>query len=464
VGIRQAVGPVAGFATVFVLVFGYLSLPGTPKPTGAAPPPSATVLPTVAPSASPTPIDLPTSSPAPASPTAPARPAASTATPAANPPQASPTVPARPTASPIATVAANGGWEVMTQANAPAPRYHQTAVWTGHDLIVWGGTSYFGFYQDGARYNPATKTWTPLSTTNAPSPRSLHAAVWTGTEMIVWGGTHGRPRSAFGADGGSYNPATNTWTPLPPSPLRPRIGAAAVWTGEDVIIWGGFGGTDARAEFFGDGARYNPKTKTWTLLPAAGAPSPRWGHSLVWTGHDVLVWGGEGGTSGAPLNDGARFEPAANRWSSLPTAGAPSPRTYHGTAWTGKEMIVWGGQGAGVLYRDGGRFDPATGAWTRLPLAGAPSARESPGAFWTGTGLVVWGGNDAQSQPAWDGARYNPTSNTWSALPAAPLAPRLEASTAWDGHALFVWGGTTDDESGVIPLITPHNDGMFLRL
>src|SRR5262249_29489298 len=90
--------------------------------------------------------------------------------------------------------------------------------------------------------------------------------------------------------------------------------------------------------------------------------------------------------------------------------------------------------------------------------------REHPGAFWTGTGLVVWGGNDTQSQPAWDGARYNPTSNTWAALPAAPLAPRLEASTAWDGHALFVWGGTTDDESRAIPQITPATDGSFRRL
>src|SRR5262249_60594155 len=97
------------------------------------------------------------------------------------------------------------------------------------------------------------KTWTPLATTNAPSPRSLHAAVWTGTEMIVWGGTHGRPRSAFVNDGGRYNPSTNTWTPLPPSPLRPRIGAAAGWTGADVVIWGGFGGAGAPAGFLCDG-------------------------------------------------------------------------------------------------------------------------------------------------------------------------------------------------------------------
>ena len=31
-------------------------------------------------------------------------------------------------------------------------------------------------------------TWTATSTTNAPSARAGHSAVWTGTEMIVWGG------------------------------------------------------------------------------------------------------------------------------------------------------------------------------------------------------------------------------------------------------------------------------------
>ena len=31
-------------------------------------------------------------------------------------------------------------------------------------------------------------TWTPTSLTNAPDGRSNHTAVWTGSEMIVWGG------------------------------------------------------------------------------------------------------------------------------------------------------------------------------------------------------------------------------------------------------------------------------------
>ena len=57
-------------------------------------------------------------------------------------------------------------------------------------MIVWGG---FGFdgnndVKTGGRYNPSTDSWIATSTTNAPSSREFHTAVWSGSEMIVWGG------------------------------------------------------------------------------------------------------------------------------------------------------------------------------------------------------------------------------------------------------------------------------------
>src|SRR5438876_94178 len=96
-----------------------------------------------------------------------------------------------------------------TGTNAPAARELHTAVWTGSEMIVWGGTDFSGVLNTGGRYNPGTDSWTATSTTNAPAGRSNHTAVWTGTEMIVWGG--------FGSSsvlntGGRYNPGTDSWT------------------------------------------------------------------------------------------------------------------------------------------------------------------------------------------------------------------------------------------------------------
>jgi len=40
----------------------------------------------------------------------------------------------------------------------------------------------------GGRYDPATDLWEATATSDAPSARMNHTAVWTGWEMVVWGG------------------------------------------------------------------------------------------------------------------------------------------------------------------------------------------------------------------------------------------------------------------------------------
>src|SRR5262245_16819705 len=58
--------------------------------------------------------------------------------------------------------------------------------------------------------NACTTQWAPTSTNNAPFRRSSHTAVWTGTEMIVWGGSIG---SDVRNTGGRYNPSTDSSAP-----------------------------------------------------------------------------------------------------------------------------------------------------------------------------------------------------------------------------------------------------------
>ena len=100
-------------------------------------------------------------------------------------------------------------------------------------MIVWGGLGGSDFVNTGGRYNPGTNGWTATSTTDAPSGRGFHTAVWTGSEMIVWGG--------FGPGdlntGGRYNPSTNSWRAT--ATLSDTPGYTAVWTGSEMIVWGG---------------------------------------------------------------------------------------------------------------------------------------------------------------------------------------------------------------------------------
>lgn len=69
-------------------------------------------------------------------------------------------------------------------------------------MIVWGGDDAGFRTNTGGLYNPAGNTWTAVTTTGAPSARDYHSAVWTGTEMIVWGGNDGSGTNT----GGRYTP------------------------------------------------------------------------------------------------------------------------------------------------------------------------------------------------------------------------------------------------------------------
>ena len=57
-------------------------------------------------------------------------------------------------------------------------------------MIVWGGTpDGINDLNTGGRYDPTSDSWVATSTSNAPSARDSHTAVWTGSDMIVWGGS-----------------------------------------------------------------------------------------------------------------------------------------------------------------------------------------------------------------------------------------------------------------------------------
>src|SRR5205814_7816383 len=89
----------------------------------------------------------------------------------------------------------------------------------------------------GARYDLATDSWTPTTLTDAPSARNGHTAVWTGTQMIVWGGSDGFFNNLN--TGAKYDPGTDNWTSMTGIAPLPRNLHTAVWTGREMIIWGG---------------------------------------------------------------------------------------------------------------------------------------------------------------------------------------------------------------------------------
>jgi N-acetylneuraminic acid mutarotase len=329
-------------------------------------------------------------------------------------------------------------WANRTSAAIPGRALHR-AVWTGEQMIVWGGEGFGVSYASGARFLAKSNTWTAVSTVNEPVNRSVHTSVWTGTEMIVWGGYNGTLLQS----GGRYNPTTDTWQPTSTTGApSARINPGSVWTGTEMIIWGG---SNVGSTAYGDGALYNPTTDTWRPMSQTGAPSARGGCVTVWTGTEMVVWGG--GNGSGMLGDGAIYNPATDTWRPMTGVNAPAARGWiFQFIWTGTEMIVWGGAGNTLndSYGDGARYNPATDTWTPMNNTGAPSARNRMALAWTGKELVVFGGATGHAEGTYvnTGARYNPMTDSWApmTLTDAPSA-RVHHTAVWTGASVLFFGG-----------------------
>jgi hypothetical protein len=116
----------------------------------------------------------------------------------------------------------------------------------------------------------AAQFWTPISAVGAPTPRESESAVWTGSKMIIWGGLEIVDHIFNDVDtGGVYDPASDTWTSTTRrSAPSPRGGHTAVWTGSRMIVWGGWTETQG---YFNTGGIYDP----------AGGVSPLMGFYTV---------------------------------------------------------------------------------------------------------------------------------------------------------------------------------------
>ena len=205
-------------------------------------------------------------------------------------------------------------------------------------------------------------SWTATSTTDAPTRRSDHTAVWTGTEMIVWGGRNAR--AATVNSGGKYNPSADSWTGTTTTNAPGgRVAFTAVWTGSEMIVWAGTDGTDG----LDPGGRYNPSTDSWTAISTTNAPTDRYDHTAVWTGSEMIVWGGLRGIF-TELNTGGRYNPSTDSWTATSTTDAPTGRYYHTAVWTG-EMIVWGGSDGLNIFNTGGRYCAQAGGLITLSAA-----------------------------------------------------------------------------------------------
>lgn len=368
---------------------------------------------------------------------------------AAPAPARRPQPPVRPATRPPAISVARlrgGHWSRMAPSPL-APRSQAVIVWTGSQLIVWGGAGANGdhLYADGAAYDPGTNRWQLLPP--APlSPRDDATAVWTGREMVVFGGFTGLvdgPRQVPSNQAAAYDPATRRWRLLPPAPVTPRAGAVGIDLGGQAVFLGGQPASNLSGPL--DGAVFDPGAGTWThvaaFTPPAGhhesvvAAVPEGGRMLVFTSWVENVAGGVSGGM-----DVFAYAPASGRWTRIgvPASALPGPAE---ALTAGDDVIV-----RGAPYNCGicpgpfapevtDLYDPSHGTWTTLPPDPLGGDREL--SAWAGDALFSYdAGCQCGNHGPGSATLYDPSRNAWRALPAAPVG--CGDGLFWTGSRLLV--------------------------
>ncbi len=329
-------------------------------------------------------------------------------------------------------------WRALPKAPI-AGRLGESAVWTGREMIVWGGVTRSGLGQrepradsDGAAYNPATRRWHRIA---SPPSGVLGGggtgSAWTGREMVVWAGN-----SPEGPAGGAvYNPRTNTWRRLAKGPLGVREGYASVWTGSELLIFGGHTGGVAAPT----AAALNPRTGSWRRLPALNAVKGlAVANGAVWDGREAFV-----SARGLLI----AFNPKTDRVRRISIAKAHIALQERAQldliGWTGAEVVFSTGAGTSSQSITVVGYNPTTGRWQK---AGVAPCKGSTQVAWIGDRLVAACGTNGLEI-------YTPRTDTWRTIKDGPslLSSHGDSAIVWTGTTLIVWSGIVNKPGNPTP-------------
>ncbi len=226
-----------------------------------------------------------------------------------------------------------------------------SSVWTGTELLIFGGFSGDTIATpSAAAVDPRTGAWRTLHGFDAVAGFVPVGAVWNGHKAFLSGRQYLCPephacnmewRSSVVA----YEPASDTlrtinvpltWSGDPPLLLSP-----VAWTGDAVLLT-----VNSTVGLLS----YRPADDSWKDVAEPPCSLPSYYGITAWIGDRIVA---------SCSNDAMQvYTPATDTWERLETGQSTVPsRALSALVWTGRELIVWGG-----MLREPGNPTPADGA------------------------------------------------------------------------------------------------------
>lgn len=330
---------------------------------------------------------------------------------------------------------------------SPIPsRFDPTIAWTGREVLIWGGATADGArLNDGAAFDPLNAKWRRIATPSGSLARSGATGIWTGQELLVLDGDGGTRAGSPAIGGAAYDPAVDQWRTLPPPAAQGAGALTAQWTGSEAVVISSTRSATA----------YSPSTGRWRTLSAVPEPTNR---SLaqvvaVWTGSSLLAWvswTSPQAVGGRVLGiDLFSLDVGTGQWA-LRTPQQKGPQGLDGAYWTGHEVVLPAASdfrgatgGPPTVGRHGYLYDPDTDNYREM--AHGPVDDDAVGGVWTGAALIRTSQASASGPglpvAVGDSAAWNPIDGEWTTLPQAPAAvARPGVVEVWAGTEVIAYG------------------------
>ncbi len=291
---------------------------------------------------------------------------------------------------------------------------------------------------DGSKWEDRTVE----AVSSGPSHRSGHAMASNGYEVLMFGGA------------GVSGPTDETWVwserrgwteTMPIWRPTARQGAAAAYDRRRnrVVLFGGApGAPDAESVW-----EWYPNNRSWiNFSPGGPGPGSRQYHSMVYDGfrQKVILFGGLSAPN-QRLGDLWEWDGDVGRWSAIPSAVGPPPRSGAAMAYDSarNRLLVFGGEGDRGVLGDTWEWVGGQASWAQLTPSGAPLPRTLSTMAYDSVRerAVLFGGRGIRTFGdtwVWDGTGWSIVSDS----PRDPVA-RSAASMAYDGRIILFGGDSS---------------------
>lgn len=282
--------------------------------------------------------------------------------------------------------------------------------------------------------------WISMETEGSPSARGFASAAFLDGKYVLFGGcdsTSGTPAAL--SSGVTYDISNNTWGSSTPVLNQARALSSVVTTDAGIFVFGGVPTCyDGSVVNSGLEVLYS-LSDSWSSIQTNLEPSGRFGSSLIWTGDDLIVYGGSQPFSAA-VSSGALLS-LGSAWKDISCPLSGCERGGQFAAFFDNGMLhVWGGGPYGSAP-DGLLYDIDHKTWynwvvptntpdfTEVQPVTAPSFADDNRRLYylSDNGHVLIFDRKTQS---------------WTDDNSSPLTGFCaQAAAAWTGSELVAWGG-----------------------